>query len=122
LKYSSMPGTSRHHWGTDMDFNALTNEFFDKGKGKKIYTWLVANAHKYGFCQTYSAMGSDRTTGYQEERWHWSYTPISIRLTEIAKARIKDDMISGFLGSETALEIEVVEKYILGISPKCTKM
>ena len=28
LLYSSMPGTSRHHWGTDMDLNALDNSYF----------------------------------------------------------------------------------------------
>lgn len=122
LKYSSMPGTSRHHWGTDIDLNSLENSYFDVGEGKKAYDWLCKNAFKYGFCQTYTAMGSDRNTGYQEERWHWTYMPVSIRLTEIAKHGLNDGMISGFLGSETAIEIEVVEKYILGISPKCLQM
>jgi len=28
LEYSSMPGTSRHHWGTDIDINALNNNYF----------------------------------------------------------------------------------------------
>jgi zinc D-Ala-D-Ala carboxypeptidase len=119
LKFSSMPGTSRHHWGTDIDLNALENSYFVKGKGKKVYAWLTENAHNYGFCQTYSAMGSDRNSGYQEEKWHWSYYPISARLTKLAEARMKDEMISGFQGSETAIEIGVVKKYILGISPKC---
>jgi LAS superfamily LD-carboxypeptidase LdcB len=32
LKYSSMPGTSRHHWGTDVDLNNLTNEYFEQGR------------------------------------------------------------------------------------------
>jgi zinc D-Ala-D-Ala carboxypeptidase len=122
LKYSSMPGTSRHHWGTDIDLNSLENSYFDSGQGKKEYDWLQKNANKYGFCQTYTAIGSDRNSGYQEERWHWTYMPVSIRLTELAKHILKDEMISGFLGSETAIEIEVVEKYILGISPKCTQM
>ena len=37
LEYSSMPGTSRHHWGTDLDFNALNNSWFEKGEGLKMY-------------------------------------------------------------------------------------
>jgi D-alanyl-D-alanine carboxypeptidase len=35
LEYSSMPGSSRHHWGTDLDLNAFNNEWFEKGIGKK---------------------------------------------------------------------------------------
>ena len=35
LTYSSMPGTSRHHWGTDIDFNSLENSYFDAGDGLK---------------------------------------------------------------------------------------
>ncbi|MEO1715087.1 MAG: M15 family metallopeptidase, partial [Bacteroidota bacterium] len=32
LEFSSMPGTSRHHWGTDIDFNSFENSYFAKGK------------------------------------------------------------------------------------------
>jgi LAS superfamily LD-carboxypeptidase LdcB len=119
LKYSSMPGTSRHHWGTDIDINALENSYFESGVGKKEYDWLQSNGAKFGFCQTYTAMFSDRNTGYQEEKWHWTYMPISSKLTLLAKKILRDDMINGFLGSEAAIEIEVVEKYVLAISPKC---
>ena len=35
LEYSSMPSTSRHHWGTDLDLNNLNNSYFTSGKGKK---------------------------------------------------------------------------------------
>ena len=35
LENSSMPGSSRHHWGTDIDLNAFNNEYFTQGKGKK---------------------------------------------------------------------------------------
>ncbi len=74
LQYSSMPGTSRHHWGTDFDINKLNNEYYDKGEGKIIYNWLNKNANRYGFYQPYTA---GRNTGYHEEKWHWSYLPLS---------------------------------------------
>ncbi|MCP4136185.1 MAG: M15 family metallopeptidase [bacterium] len=74
LRFSSMPGTSRHHWGTDFDINTLTNEYFKSGEGKIVYTWLKKNAHRFGFCQPYTA---GRKTGYNEERWHWSYLPLA---------------------------------------------
>ena len=42
LEFSSMPGTSRHHWGTDFDLNALDNKYFTNTKeGRRIYDWLV---------------------------------------------------------------------------------
>ncbi|MFC1671155.1 M15 family metallopeptidase [Spirochaetota bacterium] len=74
LQYSSMPGTSRHHWGTDLDINYLSNKYYKKGKGKIIYEWLKKNGPKYGFCQPYT---DGRDKGYNEERWHWSYRPIA---------------------------------------------
>ncbi len=77
LLYSSMPGTSRHHWGTDFDLNVLTNSYYKTGKGKVLYNWLVQNGKRYGFCQPYTA---GRSKGYMEERWHWSYRPVSSHL------------------------------------------
>jgi LAS superfamily LD-carboxypeptidase LdcB len=74
LKYSSMPGTSRHHWGTDFDINKLTNSYYESGDGKIILDWLTAHASHYGFARPYTA---GRSGGYQEERWHWSYLPLS---------------------------------------------
>lgn len=119
LRWSSMPGTSRHHWGTDMDLNAFNNEFFEKGEGLKIYTWLTANAAKFGFCQPYSPKDDARPNGYNEEKWHWSYLLLAQPLTTQAKLRLKNNMIAGFQGAETAQSIGVVEKYILGINAMC---
>lgn len=121
LEYSSMPGTSRHHWGTDIDLNAFVNSWFEAGEGLKLYTWMQSNAHKYGFCQPYSAMGSDRHTGYNEEKWHWSWMPVSAVLTQMAEKNLKNGMIVGFQGAETASEIDIVKNYVLGISPACRK-
>ena len=36
--------------------------------------WLVQNGASYGFCQPYTA---GRCAGYNEEKWHWSYMPLS---------------------------------------------
>ncbi len=74
LKFSSMPGTSRHHWGTDFDLNVLSNDYFEKGEGRSLYIWMSRNAHRYGFCQPYTA---GRSAGYREEKWHWSYLPLA---------------------------------------------
>lgn len=119
LEYSSMPSTSRHHWGTDIDINAFNNDYFKSGKGKKLYDWMVEHASKYGYCQPYTPYGKGRPYGYNEEKWHWSYMPISQKLTQQAKQHLKDEMIEGFSGAESAPEIGVVEKYVLGINPAC---
>lgn len=118
LRYSSMPGSSRHHWGTDVDLNNFENSWFAEGEGLKMYKWLVANAPSYGFCQPYTA---GRPYGYWEERWHWSYTPVSAHITSFAKSNLKNEMIDGFLGSETAPMIDIVKHYVLGINEECNQ-
>lgn len=119
LKYSSMPGTSRHHWGTDLDLNAFNNEYFETGPGQKLYTWMQAHAAEYGFCQPYSPKGEERPHGYNEEKWHWSYLPTAQPLTALAQASLSNTNIEGFEGAETAEEIDVVQKYVLGINQHC---
>ncbi len=119
LLYSSMPGTSRHHWGTDFDINAFNNSYFESGEGLKVYEWMLENASTFGFCQPYTPKGNDRPYGYEEEKWHWSYLPLSSVYTVDVKEQITDEDITGFKGSNTAKEIKVVEKYILGINEAC---
>ena len=119
LEYSSMPGTSRHHWGTDIDFNAFVNSYFEKGQGKKEYEWLVANAATFGFCQPYTPKGTARPDGYNEEKWHWSYLPLAKRLSDQYKIRLTNADISGFDGAETATQIDIIKKYVFGINHQC---
>ena len=119
LEWNSMPSTSRHHWGSDIDINNVNPEYWEQPLGKKEYEWLVKHAHEYGFCQPYSKMGPERPEGYQEEKWHWSYLPISRELVKRYQQEIIDADISGFLGAETAKDIGVVKIYVLGINPAC---
>ena len=119
LKYSSMPGTSRHHWGTDLDLNAFNNEYFETGPGQKLYAWMQEHASEYGFCQPYSPKGEERPDGYNEEKWHWSYLPIAQPLTALAQESLSNEDIEGFKGAAVAGEIDVVRKYVLGINPGC---
>jgi LAS superfamily LD-carboxypeptidase LdcB len=119
LEYSAVPGTSRHHWGTDIDINDATPEYFDTERGEEVYEWLVANAPMFGFCQTYSKKDESRKTGYHEEKWHWSYLPISRELTEEYKNLIGDEDIKGFLGDEYAGNFNLINDYVLSINPDC---
>lgn len=119
LEYSSMPGTSRHHWGTDIDLNSFNNAWFEKGEGLKLYNWMLEHAHEYGYCQPYTAKGKERPDGYNEEKWHWSYTPVSRPLLQQAAKELKNEMIQGFLGHKQATAIDVVTKYVLGVNHQC---
>ena len=112
LLYSSMPGTSRHHWGTDMDLNSLDNSYFASGEGLKIYQWLQAHASEFGFCQPYTSKATGRT-GYEEEKWHWSYLPLSKELLKEYKKQIRYADITGFKGSEVAKKLMVIDSYVM---------
>lgn len=119
LEYSSMPGTSRHHWGSDIDLNSFDNEWFETGDGRRLWDWLEENAGDYGFCRPYTAKDDLRPDGYQEERWHWSYIPLSSYFMSMAEELHNDRKIQGFMGAEVADEIDVVEKYVFGVSKDC---
>lgn len=114
MRFSSMPGTSRHHWGTDIDLNSLENGYFASGPGKKTYDWLREFAPGYGFSQTYTDKAQGRT-GYEEEKWHWSYRPIADSLMLEYQRHISYDDLRGFAGAEFAREVRAIEDFVRGI-------
>lgn len=104
----------------DLDFYSLENGDFDHGIGKIIYTWMTANAYKYGFCQPYTA---GRCAGYNEERWHWSYYPISSVLRRAWNRVYGDTTIClwsskvDFLGAQSVGIM--ASAYVNTINPSC---
>jgi hypothetical protein len=84
LRFSSLPGASRHHWGTEVDLNSVTVVHWQPGSGGKkdgpffaLGQWLPLHAPSVGLLQAYSP---GRSGGYQDEPWHYSYAPISLGL------------------------------------------
>jgi len=85
IEYSTIPGTSRHHWGTDIDIidnNAprpesvlLAKHFSEEGPFFKLKEWLLKNANSYGFHEVYTNDLSRK--GFKYEPWHYSYAPVS---------------------------------------------
>lgn len=87
LRWSAIPGCSRHHWGTDIDvYDANTqssdevqlvpSETVGSGPASRLHDWLdviMANSDSFGFYRPYH---SDRG-GVSPERWHLSYHPLS---------------------------------------------
>ncbi len=92
LRFSALPGTSRHHWGTDLDvYDAAAiaedyvvqltpQEVVPGGVFDPLHCWLdeqMASGKSHGFYRPY---GADRG-GVAPERWHLSYAPLA-RLCE----------------------------------------
>lgn len=116
LKYSSMPGTSRHHWGTDIDFNSFENSYFESGQGKKTYDWLTDFGSEYGFYQVYVSKENGRK-GYEEEKWHWTYLPLSKEYLKEYINQVSYNDIVGFKGASSASSVKAIEYYVQGINP-----
>lgn len=86
IEYSTIPGTSRHHWGTDLDIidkakpipaDSLSATHFRKGGlYEKMHFWLTENAESFGFQLVYTDVEGRK--GFKYEPWHFSYTPLSI--------------------------------------------
>lgn len=115
LKWSAFPGTSRHHWGTDVDFNSVETAYWKSKEGVKVYNWLQNNAPKYGFCQTY---GADRHHGYNSEPWHWSYMPVANEyLTQISKPEVLEVVLNqGVKGSKAVRQSGDLINYVTSIN------
>lgn len=115
LKYSSMPGTSRHHWGTDLDLNALENSYFETKEGKNVYDFLERCGGELGFAQVYTSKSNGRT-GYEEEKWHWSYMPVSSVMLKEYNELITTKDIDGFNGSAIVDSIQIIANFVNGIT------
>ncbi len=85
-EFSAMPGTSRHHWGTDADIldlsvtqpkNPLEPSHYVSPKGvyNRLYEWMQHNSERFGFYEAYT--DDNLRTGYEFEPWHYSYKKIA---------------------------------------------
>jgi LAS superfamily LD-carboxypeptidase LdcB len=90
LTWSSIPGGSRHHWGTELDVidvatvpagyqvRLVPEEYAADGIFARLTAWLDANLARFGFFRPYR---TDRG-GYCPEPWHLSYAPVSMPALE----------------------------------------
>lgn len=116
LRYSSFPGTSRHHWGTDIDFNSVALDYWSSAKGRTTHRWLANNAPKFGFCQVYAP---GRNKGYSDEPWHWSHMPTaSYYYGQLASPQVLQTALSQPLKGAAAVRTmpEYMMGYITGVS------
>jgi LAS superfamily LD-carboxypeptidase LdcB len=91
ITYSTLPGTSRHHWGTDIDIidNAnpqsgdvlLEEKFYGDGPSSALRTWMSQNAADFGFLEVYTDHPNRK--GFAHEPWHYTYHSLSKAYLEI---------------------------------------
>lgn len=129
--YSTIPGTSRHHWGTEIDIiavnadmpmrNVLNEKHFKKGGAfHKMYEWLQENANKFGFYEAYTDDSSRK--GFEYEPWHYSYKPqskdnLKIYLDNNLYNHCLDLSIKGLEKIDEQLKTQYLEEQILDINP-----
>jgi LAS superfamily LD-carboxypeptidase LdcB len=93
LRWSAIPGCSRHHWGSDIDvFDGSTQKAEDvklvpsecenNGPATALHDWLdiqIKENKSFGFFRPYAF---DKG-GVSPERWHLSYYPVSRRVLDV---------------------------------------
>lgn len=74
-KFSADQGYSEHQLATTLDFTTpATGDNFNAFDTTAEFTWLVNNAHKYGFILSYPK-GNQY---YAYEPWHWRFVGIDL--------------------------------------------
>lgn len=116
LRWSALPGASRHHWGTDIDvYDAsalaegqslqLTREEAE-GPFAPFHEWLsgyLNGPDNPGFFRPYDR---DRG-GVSPEPWHLSYAPLANRY---ARTLTLETLRAGLADKELALKEEVLSR------------
>lgn len=132
LRWSALPGASRHHWGTDIDvYDAASKpegyevdlvpaEVDAGGMFAPFHDWLdeqIVNAAAFGFFRPYDA---DRG-GIAPERWHLSFFGVAdecsrlltrdVLRTAIAQAdmKLKDAVLANL--------DEIVDRFVVNTNP-----
>jgi len=132
IEYSTIPGTSRHHWGTDIDIidggtrlrpsSVLQPEHFHgSGPFCKLKDWLNEHANSFGFFEVYTNNANRK--GFKYEPWHFSYKPVSLpMLQEYKQLDVKQILLDEAIEGANFFTDTFIEKYrqenILDINPK----
>lgn len=111
LRWSALPGASRHHWGTDLDVYDGANipadyrvqltqaETEAGGPFAEFHRWLDEELRQPGCC-FYRPYAEDRG-GIAPEPWHLSYAPLAKHYAQ----RLTLDVLASHL-NQTGLELK----------------
>jgi len=110
IEYSTIPGTSRHHWGTDVDIIdgypkaegdvLVPSKFGAGGPYENFKKWMDENSKTFDFHLVYT--DEPKRKGFKYEPWHYSFAPLSVpMLTEFRRKNILQLLEKEtFMGSE----------------------
>jgi hypothetical protein len=121
VEFSSIPGTSRHHWGTDCDLTDLNIwqpentldacHYEECGVYAVLGKWLIENVDRYGFVLAYNE--DLNRTGFHAEPWHYSFADLSVPIYRNYINMIKpSDLMNPLLKGNEFLTIPFLEEYI----------
>lgn len=114
LRWSALPGTSRHHWGTDFDIydaaaidenyqvQLIPEETMHGGPFAEMHKWLDEVLPQTDFFRPYAK----DCGGTGPERWHLSYKPVA---DEYAQQSSPETILSALDGVEIALRDCITE-------------
>lgn len=126
MLWSALPGTSRHHWGTDLDvydrqgveqsgqpFHLVPEEYQAGGPCFELNQWLDCHLASFGFSRPYHTY----TGGVAQEPWHISYQPQSdVIINDMDSQAILAQARHHQLGGLSVIESQwdsLFERYIL---------
>ena len=130
IAYSTLPGTSRHHWGTDIDIidNAnpqsgdvlLAEKFYGDGPSSALRSWMNRNAADYGFLEVYTDHPNRK--GFAHEPWHYTYHSLSKAYLEVLTNQViseiaKDEQLLGRKFLDADFFKSYTKEHLLDINP-----
>ncbi len=119
LRWSALPGASRHHWGTEIDYyefngcaagrkiDLIPEEYRDSGPCARADRWLnscIAEKKAHSFFKPYAR---DRG-GVHPEPWHLSWAPLADHCQNALKA---DLLLAKLQASPILLKEFIVDAY-----------
>ncbi len=109
LRWSALPGASRHHWGSDIDvydpkampqgyqLRLVPEETEKGGMFAPLHEWLDWEMKNFQFFRPYD---KDRG-GVSPERWHLSFAPVSLNCSN----HLTEELVGEVIG-KTDLELK----------------
>ena len=118
LRYSAIPGTSRHHWGTDIDVydgaavpaayqvQLSVQEVCSGGVFDALHCWLDQRMQA-NQSQCFFRPYARDTGGVAAERWHLSFAPLALPCSKL----LRDELLRACwdAGDELLLRAEIEE-------------
>lgn len=130
IEYSTIPGTSRHHWGTEIDIidgyakaegDVLVPEKFEgEGPFAPFKNWLDENSERFDYHLVYTDSYFRR--GFKYEPWHYSYAPLSIPMLKQFRQKnilklLSEETFEGSENFNRAFLKNYIHDNILDINP-----